>query len=128
MLGGVEPTLMSCGLQEFGFGGGSKIRYLGFQLGLGKPGIGVKEASNQPTVAEPKEGFLTGAAFSSCSSRFPILGLGKPGKQVQEAYLFQLLVAVSLLILGLGKPGKTGPGGPEPTSRRKTPFRKNSVF
>jgi len=53
MLGGVDPTLMSCGLQEFGFGGGSKIRYLGFQLGLGKPGIGVKEASNQPTVAEP---------------------------------------------------------------------------
>ena len=53
MLGGVDPTLMSCGLQEFGFGGGSKIRYLGFQLGLGKPGKGVKEASNQPTVAEP---------------------------------------------------------------------------
>lgn len=56
MLGGVDPvdpTLMSCGLQEFGFGGGSRIRYLSFQLGLGKPGIGVKEASNQPTVAEP---------------------------------------------------------------------------
>ena len=43
MLGGVDPTLMSCALQEFGFGGGSKIRYLSFQLG----------ASNQPTVAEP---------------------------------------------------------------------------
>ena len=71
---GVDPALMSCGLQAFGFGGGSKIRHLSLQLGLGKPGKGVREASNQRTVAEPyfaKRRFFGGGC------------------------LFQLLVAVS---------------------------------